>query len=131
MAKGVNRATILGRLGQDIELRYSQSGVAIGNMSVATNHSIKKNDEWIEQTEWHRVVVLGKNAETCAEYLHKGSLAYIEGRLQTRSWEDKERVKRWSTEIVASDVIFLDSKSTGTKSDRPPAPPDEEEDVPF
>lgn len=123
MAKGLNRAEIIGRLGQDPDIRYTAGGTGVANMSVATNHSIKQNDEWVEKTEWHRVVVWGKMAEACGEYLRKGSQVYISGRLQTRSWDDKEGVKRWATEIVAQDIIFLDSKGQGQKSDRPPAPP--------
>jgi single-strand DNA-binding protein len=128
MAKGLNKAEIIGRLGQDPDIRYTQSGTAVANMSVATNHSIKRNDEWEEQTEWHRVIAWAKLAEICGEYLMKGSQVYISGRLQTRSWDDKDGVKRWATEIVAQDVIFLDSKGQGQKSDRPPAPPDDDED---
>ena len=127
MSKGLNRAEIIGRLGQDPDIRYTQSGNAVANMSVATNHSVKREDQWEDQTEWHRVVVWGKMAEACAEYLSKGSQVYIAGRLQTRSWEDQDGVKRWATEIVAQDVIFLDSKGQGQRSDRPPAPPKEED----
>lgn len=127
MSKGLNKAEIIGRLGQDPDIRHTQSGTAVANMSMATNHSIKQDGEWVEVTEWHRIVVWDKMAEACAEYLSKGSQAYISGRLQTRSWEDKDGVKRWATEIVAQDVIFLDSKGQGQKSDRPPAPPDEED----
>lgn len=130
MAKGLNRAEIIGRLGQDPDIRYTQAGTAVTNMSVATNHSVKRNDQWEDQTEWHKVVVWGKMAEACAEYLHKGSQAYISGRLQTRSWEDKDGTKRWATEIVGQDIIFLDSKGSGQKSDRPPSPPDKDEGVP-
>lgn len=128
MSKGLNRAEIIGRLGQDPDIRYTQSGTAVANMSVATNHSIKQDGEWTEATEWHRIVVWGKMAEACAEYLSKGSQVFISGRLQTRSWDDKDGVKRWATEIVAQDIIFLDSKGGG-KSDRPPAPPVDDEDV--
>lgn len=126
MAKGLNKAEIIGRLGQDPDIRHTQSGTAVANISMATNHSVKQDGEWVEATEWHRIVVWGKLAEACAEYLSKGSQAYISGRLQTRSWEDKDGVKRWATEIVAQDVIFLDSKGQGQKSDRPPAPPQED-----
>lgn len=128
MSKGLNRAEIIGRLGQNPKIKYSQSGTAVTNISVATNHSVKRNDEWQEEVEWHKVTVFGKMAEACGEYLSKGSQVYICGRLQTRSWEDKEGVKRWATEIIAQDVIFLDSKGQGQKSDRPPSPPEEEED---
>ena len=124
MAKGLNRAELICRLGQDVKIRYSQSGVAVANMSVATNHSVKRGDVYEDATEWHRLTVFGKMAEACAEYLNKGSQIYISGRLQTRDWTDKDGVKRWSTEIVCSEIIFLDSK--GDKSDRPPAPPKEE-----
>jgi len=128
MSKGLNRAELIGRLGQDLDIRYTQSGTAVANMSVATNHSVKQDDKWVEATEWHRVIVWGKMAEACGEYLSKGSQVYIGGRLQTRSWEDKEGIKRWATEIVAQDVIFLDSKGQGQKSDRPPTPPKEDQD---
>jgi single-strand DNA-binding protein len=141
VAKGLNRAEIIGRLGQDLDIRYTQSGTAVANMSVATNHSIKRNDQWEDQTEWHKIVIWGKMAEACGECLSKGSQVFISGRLQTRSWEDRDGVKRWATEIVAQDVIFLDSKGQNQKSDRPPAPPEEDsggvpemdnsEDVPF
>ena len=123
MAKGLNKAELIGRLGQDPEIRYTQSGTAVANMSVATNHSVKRGDKWEDQTEWHRIVVWGKIAEACAEYLSKGSQVYICGRLQTRSWDDQDGVKRWSTEIVAQDVIFLDSRGDGQRQDRPPTPP--------
>lgn len=128
MAKGLNEAKLIGRLGQDPDVRYTQSGTAVANMSVATNHSVKQDDKWVEATEWHRIIVWGRKAEACGEYLSKGSQVYINGRLQTRSWEDKDGVKRWATEVVAQDVIFLDSKGQGQKSDRPPSPPRDEED---
>lgn len=128
MAKGLNKAELIGRLGQDPEIRYTASGTAVSNMSVATNHSIKRDDKWEEQTEWHRVIAWGRTAEVCGEYLRKGSQVYISGRLQTRSWEDKEGVKRWATEIVVQDVIFL-SDNQGQKSNRPPAPPQEKSEA--
>ena len=121
MAKGLNKVQLIGRLGQDVDMRYAQSGTAVANLSVATNHSVRKDDAWQEETEWHRVTVFGKTAEACGEYLSKGSQVYISGRLSTRSWDDKDGVKRWSTSIIARDVIFLDSK--GTSQDRPPTPP--------
>ncbi len=129
MAKGLNKAMIIGRLGQDPDMRYTQSGTAVANMSVASNHSVKKDGEWVDATEWHRVIVWGKMAEACGEYLSKGSQVYVSGRLQTRSWTDQEDVKRYSTEIVAQDVIFLDGKKgQGQKTDRPPTPPNEDEE---
>ena len=127
MAKGLNRAELICRLGQDVEIRYSQSGVAVVNLSAATNHSVKRGDVYEDATEWHRLTVFGKMAEACAEYLSKGSQIYISGRLQTRNWIDKNDIKRWATEIICSEVIFLDSK--GTSRDRPPTPPPADEDA--
>ena len=124
MAKSLNRAEIIGRLGQAVELRYSQSGVAVANISVATSHNIKRNDVWEEETSWHKVVIFGKTAEACEKYLSKGSQIFVEGRLQTKSWTPDDGIKRWSTEIVANSIIFLDSKQ-GQKQDRPPSPPAE------
>jgi single-strand DNA-binding protein len=121
-----NWTSIIGRLGEDPSVKYSQSGVAVVNLSIATNYNIKKDDEWTEAVEWVRCTVFGKKAEACAEYLSKGSQVYLEGRLSTQSWQDQEGVKRWSTSVIIRDVIFLDSKSQGQKSDRPPAPPKEE-----
>jgi single-strand DNA-binding protein len=125
MSKGLNSVSIIGRLGEDLNLKYSQSGMAVVNLSVATNYSIKKDDEWTEAVEWVRCTVFGKKAEACAEYLSKGSQVYLEGRLSTQAWTDSEQVKRWSTSVIIRDVIFLDSKGQGQKSDRPPAPPQE------
>jgi single-strand DNA-binding protein len=126
MSKGLNKVFLIGRLGENPTIRYTAGGTAVANMSVATNYSVKQNEEWIEKVEWNRCQIWGKTAEACGEYLSKGSQVYIEGRLSTRSWDDKEGVKRWATEIVAQDVIFLDSKGGG-KSDRPPTPPVDEE----
>jgi single-strand DNA-binding protein len=105
---GVNKAILIGNLGRDPELRYTQSGQAVTNFSLATSESwTDKNGERTEKTEWHRIVAWGKTAELCAQYLSKGRPVYIEGRLQTRDWEDKEGVKRQTTEIVANTVQFL------------------------
>ena len=98
----MNRATILGRLGQDPELRHTQSGKAVTTLSVATSE--KRGDK--EETEWHSVICWEKTAENCAKYLKKGQPVLVEGRIQTRSWEDKG-VKRFKTEIVASNVQFI------------------------
>ena len=127
-AKGLNRAAIIGRLGQDVDMRYAQSGTAVANLSVATNHNVKQDGEWVEKVEWHRVVAFGKIAEVCGQYLSRGSQVYVSGRLQTRSWDDKDGVKRWATEIIVQEVIFLDSKGQGQRQDRPPAPPQDEGD---
>ena len=105
---GVNKAILIGNLGRDPELRYTQSGQAVTNFSLATSENwTDKNGERTEKTEWHRIVAWGKTAELCAQYLSKGRTVYIEGRLQTRDWEDKEGVKRQTTEIVANTVQFL------------------------
>ncbi|MCK4525946.1 single-stranded DNA-binding protein [candidate division WOR-3 bacterium] len=128
MSKGLNSVSIIGRLGEDPTLKYSQSGMAVVNLSVATNYSIKKDGEWTEAVEWVRCTVFGKKAEACAEFLSKGSQIYLEGRLSTQSWQDQEGVKRWSTSVIIRDVIFLDSKGQGQKSDRPPSPPNEGQD---
>ena len=110
---GLNKVMLIGRLGRDPELRYTPSGLAIANFSIATSEQWKDKDsgEKKERTEWHRIVVFGKLGELCGEYLAKGRQAYIEGRLQTRSWE-KDGVTRYTTEIVASDIQFLGAKDS-------------------
>ena len=110
MSNGVNKATIVGHLGADVSVRYTPSGQAVADMRVATNRSWKdKTDTVKTATEWHRVVVWGKQAESCAKYLKKGRQVYIEGRLQTRNWKDQEGIQHWTTEIVAQTVQFLGS----------------------
>ncbi len=110
----INKVILVGRLGRDPEIRYTPSGQAVANFSVAT--SIKWKDknsgEWKEQTEWNRIVAWRRLGEICGEYLHKGSLVYIEGRLQTQQWE-KDGITRYSTEVVASEMKMLDSKGQG------------------
>jgi len=110
----VNKVILIGRLGRDPELRYTQGGQAVANFTLATNERFSnKAGEQQERTEWHRIVAWGKTGELCAQYLSKGRSAYIEGRLQTREWEDKEGHKRSTTEIVAQNVTFLDSARSG------------------
>jgi single-strand DNA-binding protein len=110
----LNKAMIIGRLGQDPEVRYTQSNTAVANMSIATSERYKdKQGEWKENTEWHRVVAWGRTAEICQEYLKKGSQVYIEGPIQTRQWEDKDGQTRYTTEIKALTMTMLDSKSDG------------------
>lgn len=105
---GVNKVILIGNLGKDPELRYTQSGQAFVNFTLATNENwTDKNGERVEKTEWHRIVAWAKTAELCAQYLSKGRSVYIEGKLQTREWEDKEGVKRQTTEINAATVQFL------------------------
>lgn len=104
----VNKVILLGRLGQDPELKYTPGGTAVCNFSLATTESwTDKGGAKQEKTEWHRVVVWGKLAELCNQYLAKGRQAFIEGRLQTRSWDDKDGTKRYTTEIMASTVQFI------------------------
>ena len=108
----VNKVILLGRLGQDPELKYTPSGSAVCNFSLATSENwMDKSGQKQERTEWHRIVVWGKLAELCNQYLSKGRQAYLEGRLQTRSWEDKTGQKRYTTEINAATVQFIGGPS--------------------
>jgi len=137
----INKVILIGNLGADPEVRYTPSGVAWANFSIATTETWKDKNtgEKKEQTEWHRIVVWRRLAEICGEYLQKGRQVYIEGKLQTRSWEDKEGNKRWTTEVVASDMKMLGSpgeRGSGTQSGGdqfPPEPPQNlpEDDIPF
>jgi single-strand DNA-binding protein len=112
MAAGLNKVMIIGRLGRDPEVRYTQGGTAVTNFSVATSDgwTDKATGEKREKTEWHRVVAFRRLAEVCGEYLAKGRQVYVEGRLQTRSWE-KDGITRYTTEILADKVQFLESKN--------------------
>ena len=136
----VNKAILIGRLGKDPEVRYTPDGAMVTNFNLATDEQWKdKNGEKVQKTEWHRIVAFGKLAEICGNYLVKGKLIFVEGRIQTRSWEDKEGVKRYTTEIVANNMQMLDSKgqnkadesssdSTSSNSASSSTPMD---DVPF
>ena len=112
MARGVNKVILIGNLGRDPEVRYSPSGSAVANVTLATSESWKdKNSgEKQEKTEWHRVVFFGRLAEIAGEYLKKGSQVFVEGRLQTRKWQDKEGKDRYTTEIVANEMQMLGSR---------------------
>ena len=140
MAYGLNKVQLIGHLGSDPELRYTEGNVPVVSFNVATNESYKdQNGNLVERTEWHRIVAWRKLAELLGEYLRKGSKVYLEGKLQTRSWDDKDGNKRYTTEIVVSDFVFLDSKGSGERGQQgpgtPPAPPepaaDKEDDLPF
>jgi single-strand DNA-binding protein len=156
MAKGVNKVIIVGHLGADPDVRYSASGLAVVRFNVATTERVSAGEgNWEDRTEWHRIVAFGKTAENCGNYLSKGRLVYVEGRLQTRQWEDQQGAKRYTTEIVARDVVFLSgsgdqsfqgqSQQAGmgsrgrTQGHTEPAMPDElpppsgppEDDIPF
>jgi single-strand DNA-binding protein len=107
----VNKVILIGRLGKDPEIRYLPDGTMNTNFRIATDESYKdKNGEKVQKTEWHQIVTYRKLAEICGNYLVKGKLVFIEGRIQTRSWEDKDGVKRNTTEIIANNMQMLDSK---------------------
>lgn len=127
---GVNQVTLIGNLGADPELRHTDSGTAVATMSVATTRVYKdSNDKKHEDTSWHRVVVWGKQAEQCSEYLAKGRQVYIGGRLQYRTYE-KDGEKKYITEVVAERVQFL-GKSPGGGGANRDIPPPTEDDIPF
>ncbi len=138
MSKTLNKVTLIGRLGKDPEMKYIPSGVAVTKFSLATNRYTKPQDagtQGQEETDWHNVVAWDKLADTCNQYLHKGSLVYIEGRLQTRSWE-QDGQKRYMTEIIAGTMIMLDPKesdATGNGYSRrePVSVAAEDDDLPF
>jgi single-strand DNA-binding protein len=141
MAGSVNKVILIGHLGADPEIRYTQGGSPVANLRLATNESwTNKNGQKEERTEWHRVVLWSKLAELAGQYLTKGRQVYIEGRLQTRSWDDKDGNKRYSTEIVGTSMQFLGGpgdRKTETAGLPPdlPAPPENlgnnDEDIPF
>ena len=112
---GVNKVTIIGNLGRDPEIKYTQSNVPVANLSVATTESWKdkQSGEWQEKTEWHRVVAWRYLAERAEKYLRKGKQVYIEGKLETRKWPDKEGNDRYTTEIVARELMLLGRKDEG------------------
>jgi single-strand DNA-binding protein len=153
MARGVNKVIIVGTLGADPDTSYAPSGSAITKLSIATNESWKDKEtgEQKEKTEWHRISMFGRLAEISAEYLRKGSQVYIEGKLATNKWQDKEGNDRWTTEIIANQMQMLGGRPTGnatsSKSNEnqqspsnenqqsPPEPPagtdDFDDDIPF
>ncbi len=152
MARGVNKAILIGNLGNDPDMRYTAGGAAVANISIATAESWrdKESGEQQERTEWHRVVFFGRLAEIVGEYLRKGSQVYVEGRIQTRKWQDKEGQDRYTTEIVGNELQMLGGKSGGSANYEPaqqpqqsapapqaaaspaPAPADDfDDDIPF
>jgi single-strand DNA-binding protein len=119
---GINKVILVGRLGSDPEIRYTQQGVGVTNFNIATSETwVDKAGEKQEKTEWHRIVVWGKMAEVCSQYLAKGRQVYVEGRLQTRQWEDKDGGKRFTTEVIAQNVQFLDrgDRQASTSASQP------------
>ena len=112
MARGINKVILIGNLGQDPEVRFTPSGTAVANLNLATSDTWmdRQSGQRQERTEWHRVVLFNKTAEIAQQYLKKGSKVYIEGRLQTRKWQDQNGQDRYSTEVVANDMQMLDSR---------------------
>jgi single-strand DNA-binding protein len=147
MARGINKVILVGNLGADPETRYMPSGSAVTNLSVATSESWKdkQTGEQKERTEWHKVAMFNRLAEVAAEYLRKGSQVYIEGKLRTRKWQDRDGNDRWTTEIIADEMQMLGGRgggggsapmSSGQDSGPPSAPPqtgpdDFDDDIPF
>lgn len=132
MARGLNKVMLIGNLGSDPEIKYAPSGTAIANFNLATSENRRnKNGEWQEATEWHKIVMFAKQAELCKDYLKKGSKVYIEGRLQTRSWEDKNGQKRYLTEVVGLNLVMLDQKGTIPAKGREEVVPDAVPETPL
>jgi len=129
MARGINKVILVGNLGNDPDVRYTAGGAAVANVSIATTDSWKDKEsgEMQDRTEWHKVVFFGRLAEIVAEYLRKGSQVYVEGRLQTRKWQDKEGHDRYTTEIVAGEMQMLGGRGGsgggggGSQTQEPPA----------
>ena len=144
MSRGINKVIIVGNLGADPETRYMPSGSAVTNLSVATSEQWKdkQSGEQKERTEWHKVAMFNRLAEIAAEYLRKGSQVYIEGKLRTRKWQDRDGNDRWTTEIIADEMQMLGgrggggsapmSSDSGPSGGPPQSPPDDfEDDIPF
>jgi single-strand DNA-binding protein len=142
MSRGVNKVILVGNLGQKPEMRYTATQSAVANLSIATTESWKDKEsgEMRDKTEWHRVVYFGKLAEIVEKYLDKGSSVYIEGKLQTRKWQDKSGADRWTTEIVGNELTMLGSRPSNnaqaqTESEAPFSDESSaeltEDDIPF
>lgn len=144
MSRGINKVILVGNLGADPETRYMPSGSAVTNLSIATSEQWKdkKTGEQQDRTEWHKVAMFNRLAEVAAEYLRKGSQVYIEGKLRTRKWQDRDGNDRWTTEIIADEMQMLGgrggggsapmSSGPGPSSPPPQSPPDEfDDDIPF
>ena len=148
MARGINKVIIVGNLGQDPDTRYMPSGGAVTNFTVATNESWKdkQTGEQKDRTEWHKVAMFGRLAEISAEYLRKGSQVYIEGKLRTRKWQDRDGNDRYTTEIIADEMQMLGGRGGGSapmgggdssrggeqgRSSAPPPADDFDDDIPF
>ena len=129
---GVNKVILIGNLGKDPQVNYLDNGVAVANFSLATTENYKnKQGERVSQTEWHNIVLWRGLAEVAEKYLKKGSSVYIEGKIRTRKWEDKEGNNRYSTEILGDNMTMLGSKSASEEKDKNNSHPDLEDDLPF
>jgi single-strand DNA-binding protein len=136
MATTFNKLVGIFRLGKDPEIKYTPAGLAVASFSGASDHSFKKDDKWEKETEWTRMVAFGKSAERIGEQLLKGSLIYVEGRLKTNKWEDKEGVTRYNTDVIVNVINFLDGYTKkeydGGDSRNAPLPgPPGESDAPL
>ena len=130
----VNKVILVGNLGQDPEGRFTPQGTAVTNLSIATNESWKnQNGEFQDKTEWHRVVMYGKMAETATEYMRKGMMVYVEGRLQTREWEDQNQNKRRTTEVMCDNFTMLGRRGDSASPSSSPSKKsdDDDDDLPF
>jgi len=129
---GVNKVILVGNLGRDPEVRYTKNGQAVATFSLATTEKWKNREgEREDKTEWHRIVAWGKLGEICGEYLSKGKQVYIEGRLQTRQWEDNDGYKRSTTEIVAGNMVMLGAQSGGQSPGASEEDSEDQDDIPF
>ncbi len=140
---GVNKVILIGNLGADPEVRYTPGGLAVANFRIATTETrTNKDGQKDQRTEWHRIVAYGKLAEICGEYLAKGKQVYVEGRLQTRSWDDRDGNKKWTTEIIANTMQMLGpggrqpGSASGLGEDKvsdfaPDLGPEPNDDIPF
>jgi single-strand DNA-binding protein len=132
MGKSVNKVMLLGHVGRDPEIRVTQGGISIATFSLATSERRKVNDEWQDATEWHNVKAFGKTAEIIRDYVQKGSKLFLEGRLQTESWDDKESgAKRYKTVIVINEITLTSrSQESESRGDQRSAP-DDSDSIPF
>ena len=118
MAKSLNKATLIGHAGKDAEVRYTGNGKPVASFTIATNYSIKDaSGQFQEKTDWHNIVAWERLAEVCGQYVKKGTRLYVEGPIQTRSWDDKDGNKRYTTEITAREMILLDGQGGGRSSE--------------